>query len=320
MARAFFRGGVRDSSFFAPFKTQVKERTSDFAPRELIGFLRLVVGLDCCDHELFAASVDYVKTRSSEFDPKYVSTALWIFASGRYRDESSIKALVDRSLEVIDEMSPQSVSNIAWALATLVYHDNTFLEALCARYERFPAMFSLQERSNLGWACGVLNPELVLRVIAPEDLLDDELPDIDWLQRYQALLVAGAISPGTHALRSELIFDRFVNTPISHFEEEVESSLREVLANHTFSLRYGQIVGGAVVDWLLDFDGRRIIIECDGSLHHLLTGPDGGREPGRDIIQERICVSLGYEVVHITTRDWWAASDKAALIRERLGL
>ena len=181
------------------------------------------------------------------------------------------------------------------------------------------SQFNSQDIANTAWALAVDFPQLVSSVADRSPLDRAGSHDIEWLQCYQALLVAGTVAPSESFAKYQSIVGEFQPESMNRFERSVEGALREVLTGTPSSISQGPVVAGVATDLLVQMGNRRIIIECDGDRFHLSTGPDGGEPLGRDRIQDRLFEVFGYEVVHIRDSEW-ASLEHASLLRRKLGL
>jgi hypothetical protein len=158
-------------------------------------------------------------------------------------------------------------------------------------------------------------------VASAEYLERERYSDITWLQLYQALIAAGvAPTDPDRDERYSRILSGYEPSEPSRFENSVGVALRTALSSTRYSIEYGRIFAGIVTDWVVEFGGRKAVVECDGTDYHTTQGPDAGRRLGKDILQDRIFARFGYEAIHIDSREWGQAPDRVALLRERLGI
>ena len=213
------------------------------------------------------------------------------------------------------------MSNIAWAFATLTVSDATLFSALSRRAQSIIGGFNAQDVSNTAWAFAVNVPELVCSVVSAEHLEHECYSDISWLQLYQALIAARVVS--TDADRHERymrIVQSYDGSDPSRFENKVGVALRGALSSTQYSIQFGKIFAGVVTDWVVEFGGRKVVVECDGTHYHTTRGPDAGRRLGKDILQDRIFARFGYEAIHIDSSEWEEAPNQVAFLREKLGI
>jgi very-short-patch-repair endonuclease len=256
--------------------------------------------------ELFGALARQAIEKAPEFTSQGIANTAWAYATLRIRDEELFNTLGHHSSKKLDnlynggaEIKPQELANIAWAFAVLdVGHTELFCS--CADLAtRSNSTINLSDRSLLAWSTTLHFPELVPAFIDPSVLAHGDLDDVSWLQCYQALLATGLIEPSQTFSRYESIVRSFRTETLNSFERQVEKALRGQFQDGQYTLQFGHIVAGIATDFLLEYSGRRIIIECDGDKFHRSTGPNGGIPLGNDRLQDSLLTLHGYEVVHI---------------------
>jgi very-short-patch-repair endonuclease len=312
---------VSNTKLFDALSHRAQEIISQFKPQDVANTAWAFATLNISDTRLFDALSHRAQEIISEFNPQCVANTAWAFASLNLSNTKLFEALSHRAQQIITEFIPQHVSNTAWAFATLNISDTELFEALSHRAQKIISEFKSQEVAVTAWACAVNNPELVSKIASTKDLRMMHYSDLDWLQIYQALVGAGLErGPISAYPRYNTIISRYVPSAPSRFEHAVETTLRSVLSTTHFTLEFGKIFAGVVTDWTVELDGRKIVVECDGTTYHTTKGPDAGRRLGKDVLQDRICANLGYEVIHIDSTEWENAHDKIAFLREKLGI
>ncbi len=181
--------------------------------------------------------------------------------------------------------------------------------------------FDVQGVSNTAWASAVNVPELVSSVVSAEHLERKDYSDIEWLQIYQALIAAGVVrADACYPERYNSIVSGYKHFSPSSFENSVGAALRGALSSTQQPIEFGKIFAGVATDWVVEFDGRKVVVECDGTDYHSTRGPDAGRRLGKDILQDRIFARFGYEAAHIDFSEWDEERDRVTFLREKLGI
>lgn|GEM_PF-5121275 len=272
-------------------------------------------------HNLFSTLRENILPLIGKFSSQDVANTAWALATLKIADSKLCEALSYRARQVIAEFNPQALSSTAWAFATLNVTDTELFEALSHRARQYITEFPPQAIAVTAWAFAVNNPELVGGIASADHLRMDRYSDIQWLQIYQALVGAGLEGSLDCALpRYDSIVSRHVPSKPSRFEKSVGLALRSVLSAIPFSIEFGKIFAGVVTDWTVEFNDRKIVVECDGAAFHTTQGPDPHRLLGSDILQDRIFAHFGYEAIHLHQPDWYKAPDKLALLCDKLGL
>jgi hypothetical protein len=153
------------------------------------------------------------------------------------------------------------------------------------------------------------------RLVSRESLDSCQSPE-EWLQVYQELVVAGELEPSERFEQLERIVAGYKAEQQNAFERGVQGWIESTFGSVLEQVETHKIIGGIATDLLLTYKGIRMIVECDGDAYHLLSGPDGGRIPGKDIIQARLFERFGYEVVHVRDSDFRTPLGKDKLAQE----
>ena len=138
----------------------------------------------------------------------------------------------------------------------------------------------------------------------------------NWLQVYQALIVAGLVSPADSFERLNTIQSSYQKTALNSFEQDVEQWLKKTFGTSLGSIESQVVIAGIATDFVVTRGNKRLVIECDGDQYHLVGGPDGGQRLGCDIIQDRVLERFGYTVLHILSSEFQNAYSKLALAQE----
>lgn len=84
----------------------------------------------------------------------------------------------------------------------------------------------------------------------------------------------------------------------SPFEQEVYECLTEKISDKYITPQ--KRIGGFRADFLVEINGRKIIIECDGKAYH-----SSNEAYAYDIFRQKELENLGYEVYRIWSTRWW---------------
>ena len=88
------------------------------------------------------------------------------------------------------------------------------------------------------------------------------------------------------------------------FRSDVYQWLRSELGIADHAITPHRVIAGIATDLVVEHNGHKVIIECDGDQYHLTSGPDGGTPFGRDLIQDAVFERCGYKVVHILSSEF----------------
>ncbi len=320
-AWAFATLKVSNTKLFDALSHRAQQIITEFIPQNVSNTAWAFATLNISNTKLFDALSQRAQQIISEFTPQNVSNTACAFATLKISSPELFDALSKRVQQTISEFNPQGIANTAWAFATLNISDTKLFEALSHRAQQIITQFKPLDVANTAWACAVNNPELVGGIASTKDLRMMHYSDLDWLQIYQALVGAGLErGPISAYPRYNTIISRHVPSAPSRFEHAVETKLRSVLNTTPFTLDFGKIFAGVATDWTVEFADRKIVVECDRTAYHTTKGPDAGRRLGKDVLLDRICANLGYEVIHIDSTEWEHAQDKIAFLREKLGV
>lgn len=317
--RAFSTLRYNDRPLFGAFAREAAKQIHHFLPRDLAHTAQRFAALGMHDKELFGALGREAAKKCQLFEPQELSNTAWAFATVRFRDEHLFGALAEAAGQHCPKFTPRDLAQTAWSFAALGIPHNQLFAALAREAVKRHTHFSSQDLANTAWAFAVDYPELISNVIDRSILDQSSIDDIDWLQCYQALLVAGQVLPSETLPRYRRIIEQRSGEEMNRFERSVKRELGKVLRGIPFSLSHAYVIGGVATDFLLHFDERRIIVECDGDRFHLSHGPDGGQPLGRDRLQDKLFKLFGFEVVHIRDSEW-ISHNRASLLRSKLGL
>jgi hypothetical protein len=119
------------------------------------------------------------------------------------------------------QFKPQELSNTAWTFATLNISNQKLFNAIAEKAASSIVQLKPQELSNTAWAFAFADPSQIARYLSKDSLQSFDDPR-DWLQAYQALVVAGLVSPSEHYGRLEEIQNSYQKAPANSFENDVE--------------------------------------------------------------------------------------------------
>jgi hypothetical protein len=312
---------IWDSALFSALSHRAQNIIGDFKAQEVSNTAWAYARLNVSDTDLFSALSRRAQNIIGDFKAQEVSNTAWAYATLNVCDTDLFSALSRRAQSIIGDFKAQEVSNAAWAYATLNVCDTDLFSALSRRAQSIIGDFKAQEVSNAAWALAVHVPELVSSVVSAEHLEREDYCDIQWLQLYQALIAAEIVPTDADRYeRYRRIVASYERSDPSRFENSIGAALQKALSSTEYSIEFGRIFAGVVTDWVVEFDGRKVVVECDGTDYHTTRGPDAGRRLGKDILQDRIFARFGYEAIHIDSGEWGQAPDGVALLRERLGI
>ncbi len=316
---AFSTLRYNDKLLFGALAREAAKQTQHFLPRDLSHIAQRFAALGLHDKELFGALGREASKKCQFFQPQELSNTAWAFATVRFRDKQLFGALAEAAERHCPKFTPRDLAQTAWSFATLDISHNQLFAALAREAVKQRPHFTSQDLANTAWAFAVDYPELISCVIDRSVLDQSSIDDIDWIQCYQALLVAGQVLPSETLPRYRRIIEQRSGEEMNRFERAVKRELGKVLRGIPFSLSHAYVIGGVATDFLLHFEERRIIIECDGDRFHLSHGPDGGQPLGRDRLQDKLFKLLGFEVVHIRDSEW-VSHNRMSLLRSKLRL
>jgi very-short-patch-repair endonuclease len=77
---------------------------------------------------------------------------------------------------------------------------------------------------------------------------------------------------------------------------------------------------GYFIDLVVELDGKKYAIECDGSLFHQRGGRHSNVLLGNSEIKSRVIQNEGFEIIRIADEEWNNLSDKGRTLRKLLGM
>jgi very-short-patch-repair endonuclease len=99
-----------------------------------------------------------------------------------------------------------------------------------------------------------------------------------------------------------------------------ESSVRRELDRIGIRAESQKWFEGYYIDFVVEHDGRKIALECDGFKYHSAGMQAQARLNGKSIMKEEFLKARGFEVVRIPSRAWLQVSDKKEFLHQILKL
>ncbi len=288
----------------------LQERIGELDGRNVANAVWAIATIGLKDEKLLTALSRRAVEKAKYFSPRDVALSSWGFAALGFRDEALFRAISRRAQVKMDHLSGRDIANTAWAFATLGIKDDALFRALSNRATQTRPDSLPRDVANTAWALSLNNADLVPKVCSESDL-QVECSQTEWLQMYHALLIAGAITPEHSQDRFGEINTRFRPSAANKFEKDVRNWLVNEVRIKEEEIKGQVVVKGIATDWVVERNGRKLVIECDGDLWHRTSGPDGDVPFGRDNIQDKVFAACGYRVMHIRDGDFYHAPREA---------
>lgn len=308
---AFGKLDHRDHHLFHHLTEALKDRLDCLTPQGLANVTWALARTEFRSESFLNLVARRAQQEISSFRPQEVASLAWSFGVLRFRDDELLAAIARRTTETISAFDTQGLANIIWAMTSLARRDDTLAAALRAEVDRRGEALLLRERSNIAWAFSLFHPEHVAAIYPPESLALPQSPEI-WMQGYVALLVAGAIKPTDEYPDAERHSAINVYPPLNLFEKKAKEFLTTVFPAPEFTVLSHVIVATVATDFVITGRNKKMVVECDGHFYHTLAGPNGGGLKGADLIQDKLLRLHGYDIFHLSEREFFA-SDRTAL-------
>jgi very-short-patch-repair endonuclease len=261
---------------------------------------------------LFAEISDRITPHLSAVTPRTLSRLAWSFAVLSVRDDSLFTEIAYQVATDVDRYTPKALAQTAWAFATIGFENPVLFEAVADRASRLTSDFSKRNLANTAWAFAFGAPTRINDVVCRNTLNRFQKP-LEWLQVYQALVVAGDIGPSEHFNTLDYMNEEHRVGQLNHFERRFLAWFRETFSAKRWHLDSQSVIAGIAVDFTVSSGNKRLVIECDGDAYHRSRGPDGGKPLGKDVIQDRILTRFGYDVLHVRYYQFQDAGGRNAL-------
>ena len=259
--------------------------------------------------------------RIAGWSPRDCHHVLRCLAVLSVRDEQTTALLGDKIAIDIDNQPWHDRSVSAWSLARLNTPHTALFTAINERLPRLSNEPHLtQDLATLAWSFAVVEKESARPAIELlSKLFDAKKPEAQEIrQMYHARVAVGLQPPGSYPSEvREIAEQEILASERNLFEYDVLSHLQKILPASAYQLDV--TVEGLCPDFVIETNGRRIILECDGTqYHHLSDGTPKGNDSIQDVIMER----AGYELKHLTDTEWFRLSKevKDDYLRSFLGL
>jgi len=196
----------------------------------------------------------------------------------------------------VKDFNPQQLANTLNALAMIGHYDEFLLKVL---------FFEMTKISQSDWTCEALS------------------------QLYFAVLGLTVERPGLHSIIPPQLQQyasefRTINLDkaekSSRFHVEVANTLTFLKIPH----KNESIVGGFLIDILVEIGGEKIAVEVNGPSHYFnVTSASSLRMTGNDLFKIRVLKKQGFKVLHIPYFDWQklrTAEQKKSYLQKMLGV
>lgn len=244
----------------------------------------------------------------AEFPPSSISFIASGFADMGIRHVELFNKLASAALSKMDEFTPKELSFIASAFATVGIEHHHLFKRIAETVTKKLGLFAEKEIAHIATALAFGYPVGITDILSRQTWQLMTEPG-SWLMAYRALIVADEVAPAETVQPP----GGFKQQRPSQFSRAFEGRVREWLQNDLFiqedDFAESDSIAGLSPDIVIDKNGRRVIIECDGERYHRTSGPDGGTLLGKDIVQDRIFHKFGYSVVHIRGLDFHSNRD-----------
>lgn len=303
--------------------SQLNGHLGDLTPQGLMKFVWAFSRAELLNKEVLVEAAHYAYNRLDALHSGSLSSVVWAFANAGYRDDRLLGAIAERIAADVGTLNPQQFINVVWAFGNVGFRHEALFRELCRYLHREKDAIPAKLYATAVWSISMVHPEMLPGIATRRDLDRVGYDASGWIQLYNALLVAGVVSPSEVFPAYERSVQRLMVGRPNRFELDVERTVRDILADKSYSIEPQKVIGGVVTDWYVEVDGKKFVIECDGNRHHVLSGPDGGlaeggerwRAPARDDVQDKVLRLFGVTPIHVLCSTFYESNgDVPALV------
>jgi very-short-patch-repair endonuclease len=246
-------------------------------------------------------------------------------AYNNFYNHALLKKTNDFFINVFEDLEISGLTTVLWSNTIFNYKSSKLLELidrkLCDQFAKknVSSMFIccllwcsiLHNEENLPNLLKKIDSNMQIKQILSSDPYRE-------LQLQHAQLICGLReNVDMHVATNHI--NLFKNTGIlNDFEKDIENDLRNMkLIKSNFNYEAQVALAGISVDFIINFNNRKYVLECDGIATHYLTN---GQLRGNDLIQDKIFNRLGYEVIHISSDEYYNRKGRAILLAQKLNL
>lgn len=320
---AFASVGISPPKLFDAVLSRLEGRIDSLSP---LGMAKLVWALaraNVADEDFLAEIASSIYDCMDELYGGTLSSVAWSFGNAGYRDDRLFSALAERLVHHLGNLNPHMLAQAIGACGNVGFRHERLFSEFCRFLEREKDALPAKLYATAVWSIALVHPEMLPGIVERADLDRIGYDAPGWIQVYHSLLIAGVISPADSFPAYERMKERLLVGVPNRFEVSVERTIRDILADCSYTIEPQKIIGGVVTDWYVEVNGKKFAIECDGKRHHVLIGPDGGIAeggeswvaPARDHAQDKILRLFGVTPIHVLSSTFYACNgDVPALV------
>ena len=306
--------GVAAPQLFDAVVGRLSGRIGLLSPLGAAKFLWAISRAGIVDEDLLAETASHLYDSIGELYGGTLSSVAWAFGNIGYRDDRLFGALAERLADNMGTINPSMLVNAIWAFGHVGFRHEGLFREFCGVLEVEKNNLPAKVYATAVWSIAAVHPEMLKGLVERSDLDRLGYDPSGWIQVYNALLIAGVISPVDTFPAYEKMKQRLMVGAPNSFELDVERTIRDILADSSYTIEPQKIIGGVVTDWYVEVNGKKFAIECDGKRHHVLLGPDGGVAeggerwvaPARDYAQDKVLRLFGVTPIHVLSSTFYA--------------
>lgn len=302
------------------FVERMKQEPLTLAIRDATSLLHALAEHEYRDAAALRLFSSSFSNRIRELPLAGVREVAWSYAVLREKDLGIFKAVAEVAA-VADVEDPHDLSVISWACASVGLLNPQLMRSVAERFEGRWSGLSPSTLANLAWGFCRSDTTIGRRIVyGAIEAMREKTPTIEQLLQLRMAEVASGLANGSECpeviLRAAEKAARA--SKMNRFESLVFEKLKQ-LDNGTLDIQAFYVVEGIITDFRIDVGERKILLECDGVKHHFTAN---GARKGSDLIQDRVFQRRGFEVAHITDREWFQSTEdeQLRLLKERLKL
>lgn len=300
---SYARAQVFSRELVMAASSQLVGRLDELTPSQVVRAVWALAAFSIQDERFLVGASKAIMPHMQSLEPRALACLAWAYSSVRWRDEQLFGRISEVAQASLPRFPAASLSGLVWSFGNVAIADRPLFERVARHvHEGNPARWMRSGRT--AWGMAIAAPDLLPSCCAREDLMQSSGP-VEWHQYYQALIVAGAVSPLEKFPMLAEIESTRSERPISSFEKDVRRILVERLQVPPQKIDSRRLVAGIETDFIVRTRSKPVVIECDGHSYHRTIGPNGGTPVGADILQDRVLERCGYEVFHILSSDFY---------------